>query len=170
MKNTYYFLLLGVINIFLLGGCAKDDRIVLHSESEDILEIKQGSGTPNILEYYISKSKLAQAIASRVESVSRVFDISDRENSGWFSDKSEWYITFSVETTEGEVFNDFECEAYVYMRRTLDNITDPDPNSGSLSLDDCNNGQGVYLFDSFGSADIPANEVIVFRSGSGWGV
>ena len=105
-KPLIFFLLFGIINILLLGGCAKDNHVVLHSVSADHLLIKDGylKGRGEIV-----KSKLALALASRVNSVSGVYNISDQME-GWVVDN--WYILFSVKTTSGDVYTGFKCTAF----------------------------------------------------------
>ena len=150
MKNTYYFLLLGITSAFLLGGCAKGDRVVLSSESADYLKIHRGRlgvRTPK----NISKSKLAQVITDRYDSVSKVYNLSGRLSAGVLLKGSYWYITFSVETVEGVVYNNFECIAFVQMRSDYE---------GSLLLRDCHNDQDVWLGRDR-NLTIPINEVIL---------
>ena len=150
MKNCLFsFLLLGIINVLLLGGCGKDNRVVLHSESADHLLIKDGYLTD---EGEISKSKLAMAIASAVSSVSEVYDISDELDESWLRIYNKWYILFSVKTTSGQVYTELKCLAFVYS----------DSSSGLLSLRNCGSDDVQFGDDDM---SIPLSQILAQRDG-----
>ena len=115
-KSILLFFLLGMLNVLLLGGCAKDERVVLSSESADDFLIKHArssSGFDKDVEGVakISKSKLARAIERRVHSVSRVYDISDWLDEDVFLFFDYWTISFSIRTISGKVYKEVKCRA-----------------------------------------------------------
>ena len=114
-----FFLLFGIINVLLLAGCGKDNRVVLHSESADTLVVKFDADNiffPNRgIEEKLDKSKLAAAIVNRMDSVSEVHDISDHMGERWIHDN--WYIYFSVRTDKG-LFTGIKCQAGLGTERT----------------------------------------------------
>lgn len=136
-----FFLLL----TFLWGGYVKaDNHTVMHREliddTGDFLLIKDQSLTFGSNDR-ISKSKLAKVLASRMDSISEVYDISDELDEDWLNDK--WYILFSVKTTSGQIHTGFRCLAYVWKRRrakflNLKNCATDDANGAQFSDDDIN--------------------------------
>ena len=96
IQNVILFIGLGVITASC-GIGKKDGRVVLHSESEEVLRLRG---------YEVSKIKLGQAIASQMVSVSEVYDINRFSN--WWSKDG---ITFSVKTTSGIVHTGLSCSA-----------------------------------------------------------
>ena len=144
MKRIIIFI--GIINVFLLGGCGKDNRVVLHSESKDIFSVKD-SGRFNDIN--VSKSKLATALAKRLNSVLEVYDVSDELDEGFLND--DWYILFSVQTDKGKIFTGFRCDAKV--NRFYEGETK------YLFLEDCHtdSDEGGAKFHDI---EIPLNEII----------
>ena len=152
MKTLVIFFL-GITNALLLGGCAeskKDNRVVLHSESQDTFSIKDSIfGSFGSLDHiHISKSKLAVAIANRLSSVSKVYDVSDQLDEGWIND--DWSILFSVRTTSDKVYTGFKCDAYADGYRE---------NDKRLHLRDCrtDDDKGGAKFHDI---NIPLDEII----------
>ena len=96
IQNIILFIGLGVITASC-GVGKKDDRLVLHSESEEILTMRG---------YELSKIRLGSAIASQVDSVSEVYDINRISTWGLWDG-----ITFSVKATSGIVYTELRCSA-----------------------------------------------------------
>ena len=144
MKRLIIFI--GIINVFLLGGCGKDNRTLLHSESKDIFSVKDSGRFDDI---NVSKSKLAVALAKRLNSVLEVYDVSDELDEGLLID--DWYILFSVKTDEGKIFTGFRCDAKVdkFYRGEIK----------YLFLRDCHTGsdEGGAKFHDI---EIPLDEII----------
>ena len=156
-----FFLLIGIINVFLTAGCGKDNRVVLHSESEDILVVKFDSDKvfPNSgIEEKLDKSKLATALVSRVDSVSKVYNISDQLEENWIHDK--WYIIFSVGTDEG-VFNGVKCHAGIGTEAVRTGFWDK-TKKRVLFLLNC--GSGSVEFHNK-EISIPLSEIIYKKEG-----
>ena len=150
MKRLIIFI--GIINVFLLGGCGKDNRALLHSESEDIFSGKESRLFWWSDDINISKSKLVVALAKRLNSVSEVYDVSSELDEGFLVD--DWYILFSVRTDEGKVFSGFRCDAEVgvFLGRN-------DGRTQYLFLEDCHtySDEGGAKFHDI---EIPLGEII----------
>ena len=120
-KTVFSFhLLIGIISVLLSGGCAKDNRVVLHSESiGNSFSIKKSEPSFNVYRNTINKSKLAVAIAKRVGSISEIYDISDKLDEGWLWSDT-WYVFFTAKTNSGKVYEGFRCLAVLEEGLTYD--------------------------------------------------
>ena len=100
-KLSIFVVLLGLSSNF---GCAEDDRIVVASESSDIIKLEYSHFIWPDATVFLSKTKFAQFMVSKVSSVESVFNI--RKIDGFLSSDS---IAFSA-TINGSTYHDIECD------------------------------------------------------------
>ena len=103
-------MLAGIGATVACGNQAKDNRIVLSSQSEaDQLIVPSGECEDCI----VSKSRLETAIADRLKDVSKVYDLSfDRSFAQMFDMlNGEFTVSFSAQADSGSTYVNIQCEA-----------------------------------------------------------
>ena len=135
--------------MFLTGGCGKDNRTILYSESSYSLVVKNNYNIFDQEIEEIDKSKLAAVIANHVSSVLEVYDISDAVEKHWKRDK--WHIFFTVKTDQNQVFRGVKCLAAV-------GVWDGLPEGPVLRLLNCGS-MYVRIFD--GDIRIPLSQIVI---------
>lgn len=127
--QSIIYAVLGLMTVSC-GGQAKDNRILLDSQSEGHLVIPEGIYKGSV----ISRERLGEAIAKQINSISEVYAISMREaltlseavfnvttlGIATFSDHdNEFFVSFTAKTPTGEIFSGIECIATSDERRIL---------------------------------------------------
>ena len=151
LMRVLFFIGFGII--IGCGNQAKEDRIVLSSQSEDHLVIPEGDYEG----FIISKKKTEQAIAKQLGSVLKIYDLSMERKLfllegvaatvslgiSTFFDDGPFLVSFNVETTNGKIYTGINCNGLA-ISNVIDDVVSV---IGKITLTECKR-DGVVEIDA----------------------